>query len=363
MSNKSGNFFTAHYEWLALVVALIVLAVAGVYVVSEFGKNADKEKAAVIRGIDPASKSRPSGVKAANLDEHVRIVGMVRKPIYITEIKETEASFLSPEKRMTCKFCTKPIRFGLEVCPFCGKKLPEKKAIVLDADGDGLPDEWERRYGLNPDDPSDANADADNDGFTNMEEYLAKTDPKDSKSHPDYLDSLKLELPLKETFLPFYFVSAMKTPSGVKLEFSDPKRRNDYGKLGYRYSILEGADIGDTGFVAKKYTQKSEKRKIEGGSGMERTVDISTVTLVRKSDNKTITLRIEEKRKPLDVQAKLVYSRNGKVEEFTVVPGSVISLNGTKFAVKSIRSKAKGASITLEEVETKRNKTLEALET
>ncbi len=363
MNNQSSNFFVAHYEWLALIVAVIVMIGAGVYAVSEFGKDAEEETTTALRSIDPSPKSRPSGVKPVSLDDYVRVVGTVRKPIYIAEIKSSEASFLASEKRMTCKFCTKPIRFGLETCPLCGKKLPEKKAIVLDADGDGIPDEWERRYGLNPDDPADAHADADNDGFTNMEEYLAKTDPKDPKSHPDYLDSLKLELPLKETFLPFYFVSAMKTPSGMKLEFTDPKRRNDYGKLGYRYSILEGADVGDTGFVAKKYTQKSEKRKIEGGSGMERTVDVSTVTLVRKSDNKTITLRIEEKRKPLDVQAKLVYSRNGKVEEFTVVPGSVISLNGTKFAVKSIRSKAKGASITLEEVETKRNKTLEALET
>lgn len=361
MNDRGGNFFTAHYEWIALALAIIVLALAGVYAVSEFSKNAEAETDAVLRKIDPAG-THPSGVEPANLTDYKKAMEKMEKPDLIPEVKGAEASFLASEKRITCKFCTKPIRFGFETCPFCKQKLPEKKAIVLDADGDGLPDEWERRYGLNPDDPADANADSDNDGFTNMEEYLAKTDPKDAKSHPDYLDSLKLELPLKETFLPFYFVSAMKTPNGVKLEFSDPKRRNDYGKLGYRYSILEGADVGDTGFVAKKYTQKSEKRKIEGGNGMERTVDVSTVTLVRKADNKTIILRIEEKRKPLDVQAKLVYSRNGKVEEFTVVPGSVISLNGTKFAVKSIRGKAKGASITLEEVETKRNKTLEALE-
>ncbi len=361
MNDKGGNFFTAHYEWIALAIALIVLALAGVYAVSEFSKNADDETTSALRSIDPVS-SHPSGVKAADLEDYGRVMELTRKPVFITEIKGTEASFLASEKRITCKFCTKPIRFGLETCPFCHKQLPEKKAIVLDGDGDGLPDEWERQHGLNPDDPADAHVDSDQDGFTNMEEYLAKTDPKDPKSHPDYLDSLKLELPLKETFLPFYFVSAMKTPNGVKLEFSDPKRRNDYGKLGYRYSVLEGTDIGDTGFVAKKYTQKTEKRKIEGGGGLERSVDVSTVTLVRKSDNKTVTLRIEEKRKPLDVQAKLVYSRNGKVEEFTVVPGSTISLNGTKFTVKSIKSKAKGASIALEEVETKRNKSLETLE-
>jgi len=47
-----------------------------------------------------------------------------------------------------------------------------------DSDGDGMPDEWERRYGFNPLDPSDANLDKDRDGYTNIEEYLNGTDPK-----------------------------------------------------------------------------------------------------------------------------------------------------------------------------------------
>jgi pectate lyase len=46
-----------------------------------------------------------------------------------------------------------------------------------DSDGDGMPDEWEIRYGLNPDDPSDGPLDKDGDGYTNLEEYLNGTDP------------------------------------------------------------------------------------------------------------------------------------------------------------------------------------------
>ncbi|MFQ5606236.1 MAG: T9SS type A sorting domain-containing protein [bacterium] len=41
-----------------------------------------------------------------------------------------------------------------------------------DSDNDGMPDEWEVANGLNPNDASDANSDADGDGYTNIEEYI-----------------------------------------------------------------------------------------------------------------------------------------------------------------------------------------------
>ena len=48
---------------------------------------------------------------------------------------------------------------------------------TTDSDGDGMPDSWETKYGLNPNDKKDAYLDKDNDGLTNFEEYQAGTDP------------------------------------------------------------------------------------------------------------------------------------------------------------------------------------------
>jgi len=41
-----------------------------------------------------------------------------------------------------------------------------------DSDHDGMPNAWEKEEGLNPNDYNDANEDKDNDGYTNIEEYL-----------------------------------------------------------------------------------------------------------------------------------------------------------------------------------------------
>jgi hypothetical protein len=38
-----------------------------------------------------------------------------------------------------------------------------------------MPDDWEKRYGFDSNDPADRNGDADGDGYTNLEEYLNDT--------------------------------------------------------------------------------------------------------------------------------------------------------------------------------------------
>lgn len=56
-----------------------------------------------------------------------------------------------------------------------------------DSDGDGMPDPWEKKHGLNPTDPSDAAKDLDGDGYTNIEEFINGTDPT------EFVDYTRLE--------------------------------------------------------------------------------------------------------------------------------------------------------------------------
>ena len=57
---------------------------------------------------------------------------------------------------------------------------------------DGIQVGWKLRYGFSPEDPGIAAQDEDQDGFTNLEEYEKKSDPKDPASSPSKWVKLKI---------------------------------------------------------------------------------------------------------------------------------------------------------------------------
>lgn len=62
-------------------------------------------------------------------------------------------------------------------------------AIGNDADGDGMTDAWEMLYGFDPLNASDAAADRDGDGLSNLEEFQRKTNPlKGDTDHDGFAD-------------------------------------------------------------------------------------------------------------------------------------------------------------------------------
>ena len=378
MISRTGNqnFFAAHYEWIALGVGVLALLGGAAVFALSMGNDPDEAAASAVARIK-AMKPSETGVKAVDMAGFESAFSLLRKPPVVAEVPETSASFLASERRVICKgTAEKPCGMAIPgdvkacpVCPYCGLKQEEEKKVVLDTDGDGLPDEWERKYGLNPGDASDASADTDGDGFTNAEEFAAKTDPTDKNDHPDYLDSLKIVLPLRETYMPFVFTRATKIPTGWRCEFFDAGQKDDYGRAGRTLTATIDEEIGagvkkPTGFVLKSYERKEAKRARKGMKGMTVTVDVSEATVERKRDGKVIKLVVADKKSkpaPVDVQATLSYER-GTVKNFEVVPGSEIDLNGSKYRISAIEHAGKGAKVTVENSASGKKRVLEALE-
>ncbi len=61
--------------------------------------------------------------------------------------------------------------------------LPEE--VPADTDQDGMPDNWEKEHGLDTRSADDGSADSDQDGYTNVEEYLNGTNPRQRVDYTD----------------------------------------------------------------------------------------------------------------------------------------------------------------------------------
>ncbi|XOV89507.1 MAG: FG-GAP-like repeat-containing protein [Pseudomonadota bacterium] len=66
-----------------------------------------------------------------------------------------------------------------------GEDSAPQRGTPDDVDGDLMNDDWERSYGLNPADPFDAARDPDGDGQSNLQEYLAGSNPLNSPGDLD----------------------------------------------------------------------------------------------------------------------------------------------------------------------------------
>ena len=114
-----------------------------------------------------------------------------------------------------------PIRSGSYVI---ANAPPVAVGGVVDANHNGLPDAWEQAFGVN-----DPQADPDGDGATNLQEYLAGTDPLDPLSKPGG-NSSEVELTVRPP--------GSEAPPGTLCEIAWP--------LSLTGVVLESADhLGD----------------------------------------------------------------------------------------------------------------------
>lgn len=348
---KKKNFFAEHWDWLvsAAGVGFLVYAVLG-FLEGTGGEQTAEEYLASLKSREP----RGTNVKPADLTIPDEVMKWIDEPPQLEDVDSKRGNFLSSGKRVFCqnKSCGRPIPGALKECPSCHTLQVEPEQVETDNDKDGIPNDWELKYGLNPAEAGDAGADNDADGFTNLEEYEAGTDPTDPESHPDYFDSFRLNGAVKQTTLPFVFNAANPIRDG-KFRYTFILRgKKSAAGASNKVMVLEGEEIGKTGYVVGAYTPKTVKEAIAGSKGATKERNVSTIEVVRKSDNRTVVMSAgDDAQKPtaLDTQCVIEFTR-GQFGPFTVVKGDTIRVYTREYLVVSIGGTPQQPEVLLKDV-------------
>lgn len=364
MSVSKQNFFAAHWDWIVALLGVLMLAATGAQYALKAGDSGNVDAFAhSLNAMQPAHE----GVAPADFAPLQKALRSAKTPPQLAAVDPKKANFLASERRVLCrpgdpaekaKACGRPIPAGCATCPLCGTKQVVEK-VEVDSDGDGMPNDWEKKHGFNPNDPSDAAQDADGDGFTNLEEFQAGTDPRDPKSHPDYLDSVSVVGGLRQTTLPFYFNAVTPIPGGHRFTFQRKGVTGFGAKVGVKMNEEvrgEGKDkdAWRSGWTVVAYEKKEELR-LRRGTKMKVPFDVSTVDVRRKSDGKTLTIRINERDITVESEATLRFSRLGG-RDIVVSEGKEFTLGDRSYRVLKLRSANGGCEATLLDLQAKKEK-------
>ena len=200
---------------------------------------------------------------------------------------------------------------------------------------DGIQVGWKLKYGLSPEDPDVAQRDEDQDGFTNLEEYEKKSDPKDPASSPSKWVKVKIAS-VDSSKMSVSFSGKSAGRYTLRFKAGAKPKDVDVG-LGEKVWVLastKGIEIvkseeeakGKTGgtnvcphsipLLMKDYKDDKGKRMDEK-TKTENEYDDSMLVLQRMDEiNETIEIKIDERGKSRGVEWSV-----GDVRLISLVPG------------------------------------------
>lgn len=301
-----NSFFQKNYDRLIAAVVLVALLAALVFlaVQAKIQKTGQLEFDRNLASLTPKFEKADSADKTIFETSSMAI----EKPFQAEEWKH--GLLLTPEFRVRCVVCERPIPYEATNCTFkvCGVAQPDDPTTVVDANANGVPDEWEKKFNIFAMNADEIAVDHDADGFSSREEYDWKTDPRDANSHPPYLAKVRVAS-IKP--IPFQMIFKGVNRAGTNHIFQINLRAN--GRTFYK-SLGEDAE----GFKLIAYDEKT-------------------------AEGPTLTLERDEKQIPLikgqivprdDYDIKLVSLLDGTV--LTVRPDVDFEFKGARYRVKKV---------------------------
>jgi hypothetical protein len=171
-----------------------------------------------------------------------------------------------------------------------------------------VPNEWLEEFGLPITEGDVLEQDPDADGFSNLDEWQAHTNPIDKNSHADYITKLKMISLAQE---PFRFIFSSWVGDTYAINTIDHRQPTQFLRV--------GETIRGTLFKLVKFKEKNEKSKF----GTE--VDVSELTLENAENKDELTLIKGKTTTSPESVANFLYTWGGD-QRFSAKKGQEFSL-------------------------------------
>jgi len=197
------EFIKKHYEKLILLLLLVIFIASMFHVLTIVKQTGEiQEHHLQIPTRDPDYKIHSPDDPIFDVTELLKSTSLnwinpgPRNPDHADHY--SDLAYVFPISR--CPFCGKLIPRSymaqMQVCPLCKNKqingAPFAKPPEDTITQATLPEEVMTKYGINANDPDAIYYDLDNDGFSNIYEYLKKTDLGDPRSRPPLWQRLRV---------------------------------------------------------------------------------------------------------------------------------------------------------------------------
>ncbi len=324
-----GRFYD---KLIALVAVAALLAAIGTLATGR--RRGAAEEQAYFARLDELKPAHPT-LDPVSLVAYSNALRHLASPYRIAIDPGRAAGFFVPESRVWCasRDCRKPIPVASTNCPVCQTPQPVDPITRKDYDGDGggIPDQWENTYGLDPLKADDDIKDSDGDGFNNLAEFKADTDPLDPKSHPELLGLLRVEK-IEATKLPVKFMAVTRMPNGYRIQVNVMEPGATQPST---YFVVTNQMIGKTDLKLLRYIETKERRP----SPVTKTLMDFTIQKVQIGrGGKVITLGLGEDASESDYKITFVQTLDGT--RFEVAGDGGFTLDGKQFRVIAVDSQA-----------------------
>lgn len=309
--SKSQVWYKTHYDKVLVVAVLVGLLLSSLFLLFRITEARSALTDVQWTRVD----AEHTLYEPTDIADFIPFVERLESPFQIAMhdtrmlVSELRVMSVNPDVRT-------PIPYDAEVCPWT--QFPQPTGPV-DTTGDGIPDEWYARYGLDPFDTTLASRDLDGDGFTVREEFDAGTSPVDPQDHPSHAYKLRVRRVATRPFdLRFQGVQVVAEGDERYMLNVRGEDRSYFARMG---DTVRGYRLVDF-----------ERRTREGPHG--RPVDSSVLTLER-GDGRQVNLVIDRDVTIDDRIAELIFLVDGSTHRVNI--GDELTLMGNTYKVIDIQ--------------------------